>query len=257
MKNNNKVVVFIGGYGYLAKGIVEGLLINDFSVYVLGRDESKYEKVYNNNKAKGINLNFIKCDANSSEEIKSSFKRVIKREGSIDVLVNGTYGVRGSNPTAIKDEDWSYSIEHSLNSIHKAIREIVPYFSEAKKGKIINISSMYGVVAPEFDIYKESPNFLNPPHYGVAKAGVIQLTKYFASYLGKQNITVNTVSPGPFPTEEVQKNEIFIDKLKSKTCLNRIGKPSDLAGIFVLLCSESSNYITGQNFIIDGGWTIK
>jgi NAD(P)-dependent dehydrogenase (short-subunit alcohol dehydrogenase family) len=86
---------------------------------------------------------------------------------------------------------------------------------------------------------------------------VIQLTKYYASFLGKKNITVNSVSPGPFPSLEVQKNKKFVEKLKSKTCLNRIGKPEDLIGIFNLLCTNSSDFITGQNFIIDGGWTIK
>ncbi|GAK94377.1 3-oxoacyl-[acyl-carrier protein] reductase [Nonlabens ulvanivorans] len=116
---------------------------------------------------------------------------------------------------------------------------------------------MYGVLAPDFSIYKDCPQFLNPPHYGAAKAGVIQLTKYYASYLGGYNINVNTVTPGPFPSLGVQENLNFVEELKKKTVLGRIGFPEDLAGIFTFLVSDAANYVTGQNFIIDGGWTIK
>ena len=127
----------------------------------------------------------------------------------------------------------------------------------AGKGKIINVSSMYGVVAPQFEIYDDFPAYLNPPHYGAAKAGVIQLTKYYASYLGKYNVQVNTVTPGPFPSDKVQESQEFVESLEHKTCLNRIGKPEDLAGSFVFLASDASNFITGQNIIVDGGWTSK
>ena len=116
---------------------------------------------------------------------------------------------------------------------------------------------MYGVVAPQFEIYDDFPAYLNPPHYGAAKAGVIQLTKYYASYLGKYNVQVNTVTPGPFPSDKVQESQGFVAALEHKTCLNRIGKPEDLAGSFVFLASDASNFITGQNIIVDGGWTSK
>jgi NAD(P)-dependent dehydrogenase (short-subunit alcohol dehydrogenase family) len=116
---------------------------------------------------------------------------------------------------------------------------------------------MYGVVAPDFDVYEGNLNFINPPHYGAAKAGILQLTRYYSSYLGKYSITVNSVTPGPFPSENVQKNKKFINKLASKTCLKRIGIPEDLSGVFIFLSSGASNYITGQNMIVDGGWTVK
>ncbi|HKB44766.1 MAG TPA: SDR family oxidoreductase, partial [Chitinophagaceae bacterium] len=98
---------------------------------------------------------------------------------------------------------------------------------------------------------------LNPPHYGAAKAGILQLTKYYASYLGSSGITVNCVTPGPFPSLEVQKNHKFIEKLSARTLLGRIGKPEDLAGAFVFLSSDAANFITGQNLVVDGGWTVK
>jgi len=155
------------------------------------------------------------------------------------------------------DEDWQIGIDGTLNSVFRCVREIIPYFKKNNSGKIINVSSMYGVVAPQFEVYDEFPQFLNPPHYGAAKAGIIQLTKYYASYLGQFGINVNTVTPGPFPSIPVQKEIGFVEALKRKTCLDRIGNPEDLAGAFVFLASEASNYITGQNIIVDGGWTSK
>ena len=99
-------------------------------------------------------------------------------------------------------------------------------------------------------------NFLNPPSYGASKAGVIQLTKYFATYLANDKIRVNSISPGAFPSQEVQKSPGFIKNLILKIPLGRIGLPEDLGGPIVFLASDSSSYITGQNFCIDGGWTI-
>ena len=107
----------------------------------------------------------------------------------------------------------------------------------------------------QFEIYDDFPEYLNPPHYGAGKAAVLQLTRYYASYLGKYGVCVNCVTPGPFPSNSVQESPKFIEKLAGATCLNRIGKPEDLAGAFVFLASNASNYVSGQNIIVDGGWT--
>ena len=112
---------------------------------------------------------------------------------------------------------------------------------------------MYGHVAPDYRIYYGN-KFANPPSYGVAKAGIIQFTKYLASFLSPHGIRVNAVSPGPFPHPPVQKNTIFMEKLKSKNMLNRIGHPEDLKGVIALLCTDASSYMTGQNICVDGGW---
>jgi gluconate 5-dehydrogenase len=124
-------------------------------------------------------------------------------------------------------------------------------------GKIINISSMYGLVSPDFNIYDKFPNFFNSSQYGASKAAIIQLTKYYANFLASKNIRVNCISPGPFPAIEVQKHESFIHLLKHKVPLGRIGTAEELRGVIILLASNASSYITGQNFIIDGGWTIR
>jgi gluconate 5-dehydrogenase len=122
------------------------------------------------------------------------------------------------------------------------------------KGVIINTTSMYGHVAPDHRIY-DGIEFANPPSYGAAKAGVLQLTKYLASFLSPHGIRVNAVSPGPFPFLETLKNKEFKESLESKNMLGRVGEPDDLKGAFALLASDASKYMTGQNICVDGGWT--
>ena len=114
---------------------------------------------------------------------------------------------------------------------------------------------MYGHVAPDYRLY-DSDKFANPPSYGAAKAGVIQLTKYIASFLSPYGIRANCISPGPFPFETTQiENPDFIERLNAKNPQNRIGKPFELKGAAALLCSDASSYMTGQNVCVDGGWS--
>jgi NAD(P)-dependent dehydrogenase (short-subunit alcohol dehydrogenase family) len=253
----NKVVLITGGYGYLGKAITESLVYHGAKVYVLGRDKVKFSQVFDKNKYLNNTLLFEYCDVSDTKSIKLCFKNIFDSNKKIDVLINNAFYSKGQSPETMTDEEWITGIDGTLNSVFKCIREILPYMKKKATGKIINVSSMYGVVAPEFEIYDDFPIFLNPPHYGAAKAGIIQLTKYYASYLGRNGINVNCVSPGPFPSHNVQSNKKFVAELSKKTCLNRIGVPEDLAGSFVFLASDAANFITGQNIIVDGGWTTK
>ncbi|WP_343695605.1 SDR family oxidoreductase [Flavobacterium sp.] len=251
---DKKVILITGGYGYLGKAITESLLYHGAKVYVLGRDKNKFLNCFGDSHKDSLFFEY--CDISSTEDIKITFKNIFEKNNKIDVLINNAFYSKGKSPEDMTDDEWSTGIDGTLSSVFRCIREIIPYF-KTKGGKIINVSSMYGLVAPQFDVYDDFEQFLNPPHYGAAKAGIIQLTKYYASFLGNLGINVNSVTPGPFPSLEVQKSEMFIKKLENKTSLKRIGKPEDLAGAFVFLSSEMSDFITGQNIIIDGGWTIK
>ena len=113
---------------------------------------------------------------------------------------------------------------------------------------------MYGTVSPDPSIYGDS-GYDNPPNYGAGKAAIIQFTRYMACHLAKDGIRVNSVSPGPFPSPEVQENKQFITNLEKKTPLGRIGQPYEIKGIVVFLASAASSYVTGQDIHVDGGWT--
>jgi NAD(P)-dependent dehydrogenase (short-subunit alcohol dehydrogenase family) len=247
-----KTIMVTGGYGHLGKAIVDSLCLHGARVFVLGRNKATF-----NSKFQDVTVEFIECDISSSVSIEQAFGAVVARAGRADVLINNAFSSRGQSPLKMTDEDWAAGIDGTLNSVFRCIRAVAPYMIDARQGKIINVSSMYGMVAPDFSIYNDTPDFINPPHYGAAKAGVIQLTKYYASYLGQHGINVNSVTPGPFPGPVAQQHEGFVEELKSKTILGRIGSPADLAGIFTFLSSEAANYITGQNFVVDGGWTTR
>ncbi|MCX2837916.1 SDR family oxidoreductase [Salinimicrobium sp. MT39] len=251
---DGKIVLITGGYGYLGKAITESLIYHNAKVFVLARSKDKFESTFAQNPELNQRLKFQYCDISDSQSIRESFSS-INEITPIDVLINNAFYLSGQSPEKMSDQDWSSGIDGSLSSVFYSIREIIPFFD--KGGKIINVASMYGIVAPDFNVYEASPDFLNPPHYGAAKAGIVQLTKYYASYLGDRNINVNTITPGPFPSSSVQQDMKFVNALERKTCLGRIGKPEDLAGAFVFLASDASNYITGQNIIVDGGWSIK
>jgi len=249
-----KVGVITGGYGYLGVAISDSLASHGAIVYVVGRRIKKFEAAFSN-RPWGGNLRFIFGDIEEPESIKKAFQSISRTHGKIDLLINNAFYLRGKSPVDMDYMDFDYGMEGSLRSVFTGIRDVVPYMQAGSS--IINVASMYGLIAPDFTIYDEFPDYLNPPHYGAAKAGVLQLTKYYASYLGKSQIRVNSVTPGPFPSKEVQKNRKFIRDLSQRTLLGRIGKPEEVAGAFVFLASDASQYITGQNIIVDGGWTTR
>ncbi|PKV62710.1 SDR family NAD(P)-dependent oxidoreductase [Pontibacter ramchanderi] len=249
---SGKVALVTGGYGHLGTAISLGLAEAGATVYVLGRSEEKFREAFGEHS--DLKITFAYCDISDTATVAAAFRQVQQEAGRIDVLVNNAFYSKGQQPEQLTDEEWAYGIDGNLNSVYRCIREVIPYLKQ-NGGRIINVSSMYGMVSPDFSIYDESPAFLNPPHYGAAKAGVLQLTRYFACYLGKHNITVNAVTPGPFPSEQVQQNEVFVEQLKRKNPLGRIGQPDDLKGAFVYLASDASSFMTGQNMVLDGGWT--
>ena len=236
----------------MGRGMANILLEYDAIVYILARNKAKFDIEF----GRQSSAHFIETDIENKKSIDYSIQKIGDHEGKIDVLINNAhYGV-SNHPEKMTSDEFRKGIDGGLNQYYNFIRASVKYLKLSNNGKIINIASMYGMVVPDLDIYTGREEFLNPPNYGVAKAGVIHLSKYYAMYLGKYNINVNSVSPGPFPSKEVQKDKEFIKRLANKTKLKRIGKPEDLQGIILLLSSSMSSYLTGQNIAVDGGWTI-
>lgn len=245
---DGKVIAITGGYGYLGKTITLGLLSYGATVWVLARNKEKFEQAFQKIESDSDRLHFCFCDISRIDSIQVAYEVIIEKSGSLNGLINNAFYMSGRKNKKFNIKDWNNGIEGILSSTYWCIIEAIPYLKQSEGARIINVSSAHGMLAPDKEMLK-------PPQYGVAKAGIIQLTKYFASYLGPDNITVNTITPGPFPSDEVQKDQDFIEKLMSQTCLYRIGQPKELIGAFVFLSSNASDYVTGHNLVVDGGFT--
>ena len=157
-----------------------------------------------------------------------------------------------------KKEDFNLSSDIVINSAHEITKLLKPKLIMAQEvdgnASIINIGSIYGSGFPKPFIYEKTSVSINPLNYGVAKAGLIQMTKYMAVNLAEYSIRCNCVSPGAMPADH--SDSLFLKKLRSNIPLGRIGNPEDLQGIIIFLASKESAYITGQNINVDGGWTV-
>lgn len=254
----NKTALIIGGAGLLGSEISHAFAELGANLIIASRNHAKCQAFAASLKNNYPQNEFtpLAIDISEPKSIDLCMHSVAElAPGGVDILVNCGWSGRKNTFESISDEDWNLDIEVCLNGVFRTIKRCYPLLKK-RKGNILNIASMYGHVAPDYRLY-DSERFANPPSYGAAKAGLIQLTKYLASFLSPDEIRVNTISPGPFPFESTQKeNPDFIQRLCNKNPLNRIGKPFELKGAAALLCSDAGSYITGQNICVDGGWGI-
>ncbi len=247
-----KTAIVTGGLGHLGFAMSEAVLELGAELIIT---TTKHEI---ENKEIKEKLDYLKENYKNVSEYIIDFadkQSIIKFFDSIkkaDILVNNAYYGPTKNINEMEVEDFMDGLSGGLASVFLMSKL---FFKKCNgKGNIINIGSMYGIVSPDYRIYKGN-NFSSPPSYAAAKSGVIELTKYLASYWSEYGMRVNSISPGPFPKQSVTKDEKFYKALKDKTMLGRIGEPEDLKGVIAFLASDASSYVTGQNFIIDGGWT--
>lgn len=250
----NKNVVLTGGCGNLGRVMSKHLLDFGANLFIVDVVDTAPADLADQ-------VTYIKCDLSNTESIRAMFAQV-DAAGGLDVLINNAAwgGGAGGKTLMTKssledfdDETWAYSLDGVVGVTFRCTRESIPFFRKNGGGSIVNIASMYGVVAPDFSIYGDT-GATSPVTYGTGKAGVVQLTKYSASFLGKDGIRVNSITPGPFPKVSATDPD-FLKKLQNKTMLGRTGDPSELAGALVLLCSNASSFMTGTNIVVDGGWT--
>jgi gluconate 5-dehydrogenase len=252
-----KTAVVTGGAGYLGTAISETLAELGANLILASRDQAKCQKECDEllrltgGAVQAVALELDVLKRNSAAEF---FSRVHEHFEAVDILVNNAWSGNKNTWESIGNEDWEHDIDMSLNSVFRLTKAAFADL-KATRGVILNIGSMYGHIGPDYRIY-DGKEFANPPSYGAAKAGVIQLTKYLASFLSPHGIRVNALSPGAFPHPPTQRHEEFMLRLSSKNPMNRIGQPEELKGAVALLCSDAGSYITGQNLCVDGGWAI-
>lgn len=258
-----KTAIVTGAAGYLGRGFSEALLAAGANVVLYGRGKKLNEFAERLKDRYGKRVTRFQVDFYDNVR----FMRCLQATGSeIDVLVNNAYDFSadtGFNCSSgrienMEKREWMKGLEAGICWAGLAIGEVLEGMKRKGSGSIINVSSVYALVAPDPDMYEGTETF-NPPHYGASKAGLIALTKYVASFYGKYNIRCNALVPGAFPNAEGRNEpaEGIVDKLKEKTVLGRVGLPSDLTGALIFLASNASSYMTGQTLTIDGGWTVR
>ncbi|KMT22458.1 elongation factor P 5-aminopentanone reductase [Clostridium cylindrosporum] len=195
---------------------------------------------------RGYSAKVFKANVCSREEVNSMIDFCIRNFGSIDVLINNAGISQEKLFIDITDEDWDNMMNSNLKSMFYCSQKALEYMISEKKGKIINISSMWGMVGASCEV-----------HYSVAKAGVIGMTKALAKEVGPSNIQVNAVAPGVIQTDMLKGfTEDDLNDLKYETPLMRLGTPEDVAKCVYFLASDDSDFITGQVISPNGGFVI-
>lgn len=252
------VAIVTGACGHLGAAMSRGLAEAGATLVVTSRDQQQAEQFALTLPGAAEGRNHIGMELAQAETntIADFVERVIDRVGQIDILVNNAYGGTAPNINDATAEDFDNAFHTGVTAYFLLAREVVRHLRQRKApGSIINIASMYGVVASYPAVYEELPAN-SPPNYHALKGGLVHLTRHLAAYWAADGIRVNAISPGPFPKAQTQeKLPEFIDRLAEKVPLGRIGRPEELKGVVVLLASEAGSYITGQNILVDGGWT--
>jgi NAD(P)-dependent dehydrogenase (short-subunit alcohol dehydrogenase family) len=245
---NNRTAVVTGGCGLIGREIVQGLSQFGAHVYVADQNEVEGKKFLHQN------IKYINLDITSEDSVQNVLKQVVEEKGKIDILVNCAYprtedwGTRFEN---VNFSSWKLNVDNHLGGYFLMCKETAMIMKGYGGGSIINLASIYGVVAPDFSIY-EGSEMTMPVAYASIKAGIIAMTKYIATYFGPYNIRANVISPGGIYDNQAPS---FVEKYSQKTPLRRMGKSHEIVGAVIYLASDSSSFVTGQNIMVDGGWT--
>lgn len=239
---SEKKIIVTGGNGLIGAEICRDIEQNGGVAINLDLHEKEFD-------------NKIFCDITNYDSVLNALSNIKKSFGVIHGLVNNAYPRTkdwGEPFESMTYNSLKTNVDWQMNSYLLFCQKILPIFRESGGGSVINIASIYGVVGNDFSIYEDT-NMEPPMPYTAIKGGLINATKYLASKYGRENIRFNCVSPGG--VYDNQPNE-FVQAYENKTPLKRMANPVDIAPTVSFILSEKASYITGQNIIIDGGWTI-
>lgn len=253
---DGKTVLVIGAAGLIGKVNVRGLLEQGAKVIAADLALEQLEKLYQRPRKYHENLvDLVEVDINSKSSLESLIHRSEKSGGDIDSVVNVAYprgNGYGDHLLDVKLENFNHNLTLHLGGYFQVMQTFCKYFASKGRGKLVNFASVYGVLVPRFEIYKNT-QMTTPVEYVAIKAGIIQLSKYFAKYFIRNNIQINCISPGGIfdgqPNDFVTAYSAFCGDLGML-------QPETLNGALVMLLSDGSDAITGQNLIIDDGFSL-
>jgi NAD(P)-dependent dehydrogenase (short-subunit alcohol dehydrogenase family) len=224
-------------------------VLADIDIIAAEKLEEELRDVY------GVSVTAFPLDISSEDSVNKLVDELSKQTIKVDGLVNNayprniTYGTIFENITM---DSWRENIDMHLNGYFNVSQKIARVMMQQRQGNIVNITSIYGMLGPDFSIY-EGTTMTMPAEYAAIKGAIINFTRYLATYLAAYNIRVNCLSPGGIFNEQPAS---FVEKYKQRTPMGRMGNPEDIAGGVLFLLSNLSSYMTGQNLVIDGGWSV-
>tara|TARA_Y100000591_G_C21853150_1_gene713029 strand:- start:3511 stop:4245 length:735 start_codon:yes stop_codon:yes gene_type:complete len=243
MKNINRNIIITGSEGQIGKDLIKKIMNKKFTVISLDKKKKKKK-------------NYFCIDFNDDKAIIKTLEQIKKKYKNIFAVINlAAYQVfTDFEKRSISEIDLSYNVNIKSNIL---LSQFVykNFFKYQKFGKIINISSIFGMYSPNFHNYKKNDR-KSSEIYGATKAGIIQLTKYFANYMSNSNVNVNCISPGGVKNPNTQTKK-FIKRYSKNIPSKRMGKASEISNLISFLLSDESNYVNGENIIIDGGYSSK
>jgi NAD(P)-dependent dehydrogenase (short-subunit alcohol dehydrogenase family) len=258
----NKVAVVTGAIGLLGKNHCKALAEAGANVVVSDLDETLCIGFAKTLPQKSIGL---QTDITQKESVIDLKEKVLDEWGRIDILVNNAaINDMFEHPQTAAEqlkfenyplEMWQKSLDVNLTGTFLCSQIIGTEMAKSTSGSIINIASTYGIVAPDQSLYVNTEgeqSFFKSAAYPVTKGAVISFSKYLAAYWGNKGVRVNTLSPGGV---ENNQDEYFIENYSKRTPLKRMAQPTDYKGALIFLASDASNYMSGANLIVDGGWT--
>ena len=248
-----------GGAGHLGSALALGLARAGAHVHLVGRNADRLAARVAEIEAEGLSAEATPLDLTDIAALQGFTAGQAAAGTALDILVNNAYAGPTGTLQASTPEQFAASYHIAVVVAAELVRGLQPCLEAAVAARgdasVVNIASMYGHVSPDPAIYGSSGQN-SPPHYGAAKGGLLQYTRYAAVHLAPHRIRVNAISPGPFPPLRFREEKPdFYDQLRRKVPMGRIGLPEDLVGPLVFLASGAAQFVTGINLPVDGGWT--
>lgn len=250
---SGKVALITGGSGYLGRSFCRALAESGATVVVASRDHNRAQNVVD--ELIGISdapHQAVVLDQLDEASLDQGFDDAVSKAGKVDILINNGQQGHALDLTNVTGEAFSQDLKNATGYFLLARRLHDHIVDRDAAGSVVMIGSMYGVVGSYPDAY-DGVCVASPVQYHALKGGIIHMTRHLAVYYAKDNVRVNCLSPGPFPSEKAPQE--MVERLNTKSPMGRMGVPHELKGALLLFASDAGSYITGQNLLVDGGWT--
>lgn len=257
---HGRVAIITGGAGYLGRTMAHTLAEARADIAIVDIRQDGIDQICADLEAKwGVRTCGLVVDLEKEDEVRAIPEKVAEALGGIDILINnaafvGTTNLRGWCVPFNEQETptWRRALEVNLTAIFELTQACVPYLRKSGHGSIVNTASIYGIVGPDLRLYDDIPKMSNAAAYAASKGGVVQFTKWCATVLAP-DIRVNAITPGGIFRNQ---NPKFVERYEFRCPMKRMAREDDFIGATLFLASDLSMYITGQNIIVDGGFSV-